>query len=86
MSNGKKVNESNVEALLEKKLKDIDSWDMKEYYDSKVFGDDLSGAEGFAWMLSDKVFGNLDYERLSDKKELQAGDVIEFKDDDPMVS
>jgi len=82
LSNGKKVNESNVEALLEKKLKDIDSWDMKEYYDSKVFGDDLSGAEGFAWMLSDKVFGNLDYERLSDKKELQAGDVIEFKDDD----
>lgn len=58
---------------MEKKLKDIDSWDMKEYYDSKVFGDDLSGAEGFAWMLSDKVFGNLDYERLSDKKELQAG-------------
>lgn len=29
LSNGKKVNESNVEALLEKKLKDIDSWDMR---------------------------------------------------------
>lgn len=80
LTNGKSIRESNVMDLLEEVLEDIDSWNMDKTYDSKVAGDDLEEDEGFAWMLSDEVFGKLSYSRLSNDKDLRAGDVVKFDD------
>ena len=83
--NGDPVEEKYVEDLLDEVLDDAeddydDGWDMDERYDSNVFGSRATGSVAFSYYISDKVFGNLDYDELNDTDDLRAGDIIE--DDD----
>ena len=83
--NGDPVEEKYVEDLLNEVLDDAeddydDGWDMDERYDSNVFGSRATGSVAFSYYISDKVFGNLDYDELNDTDDLRAGDIIE--DDD----
>lgn len=78
LTNGKKVTEGNVIALLEILKEDYaqgDSWDQR--YTSRVLGT-ASGGEGFVYLLSDEVFGNLDVEELTRTSQLRAGDLIDY--------
>ena len=79
LTNGKSVSESNVLNLLDDVLDDFDEddWDMDDEYNSNVFPD-ADGSEGFAYYISDEIFGDLDYEVIKnpEAKELRIGDVI----------
>ena len=79
LTNGKSVNEDNVDDLLGEVLDDFDEddWDLKDEYNSNVFPD-ADGSEGFAYYISDEIFGDLDYEVIKnpEAKELRIGDVI----------
>lgn len=83
LSNGKRVTTTNVKALLKAFLSDKneyavgDEWD-KTSYTSDVFGKG-TGEAGFAYYLSDYVFGDdddLDYRMVTDVDDLRVGDVI----------
>ena len=77
--NGDPVEEKYVDDLLDKVLDDFDEddWDLKDEYNSNVFPD-ADGSEGFAYYISDEIFGDLDYEVIKnpEAKELRIGDVI----------
>ena len=79
LTNGKSVNEDNVDDLLGEVLDDFDEddWDLKDEYNSNVFPD-ADGSEGFAYYIIDEIFGDLDYEVIKnpEAKELRIGDVI----------
>ena len=87
LSNGKEATRKNVEAILddlqdEKDYKDGKSWDLDyEYDDSEVFRD-ASGDQGFAYLISDEIFGDLpytdvDFDDEDDvENELRIGDVV----------
>ena len=77
--NGDPVEEEYVEDLLDKVLDDFDEddWDLKDEYNSNVFPD-ADGSEGFAYYISDEIFGDLDYKVIKnpEAKQLRIGDVI----------
>ncbi len=77
LTNGKSVNEDNVDDLLGEVLDDFDEddWDLKDKYNSNVFPD-ADGSEGFAYYISDEIFGDLDYDDVSKPEYLRVGDVI----------
>ena len=83
LTNGKSVKESNVDSLLGEVLEDFEKdfnkgkWDLNDEYNSNVFPD-ADGSEGFAYYISDEIFGDLDYEVIKNPEadELRIGDVI----------
>lgn len=87
LTNGDPVKESYVEDLLDEVLDDAeddydDGWDMDERYDSNVFGNRATGSVAFSYYISDKVFGNLDYDEFNDADDLRVGDIIEDESND----
>ena len=83
LTNGKSVKESNVDSLLGEVLEDFEKdfnkgkWDLNDEYNSNVFPD-ADGSEGFAYYISDEIFGDLDYEVIKNPEadELRVGDII----------
>lgn len=83
LTNGKSVKESNVDSLLGEVLEDFEKdfnkgkWDLNDEYNSNVFPD-ADGSEGFAYYISDEIFGDLDYKVIKNPEadELRIGDVI----------
>ena len=78
LTNGKSVDEDNVEDLLYEVLNDFneDKWDMDDEYDSDVLGDNVTGTRAFAYYISDRIFGILDREIVDEPEDLRVGDVI----------
>lgn len=80
LTNGKSVNEDNVDDLLGEVLDDFDEdkWDMDDKYDSDVLGDNVTGTRAFAYYISDQIFGDLDYDKIDapEAEELRVGDII----------
>lgn len=78
LTNGKSVNEDNVDDLLGEVLDDFneDKWDMDDKYDSDVLGDNVTGTRAFAYYISDQIFGILDREIVDEPEDLRVGDVI----------
>ena len=84
LSNGKEATRANVEDLLDDLQDDRDyrdgkSWDLDDEYDSDVFGS-YSGTRGFAYQISDEIFGDLDYETVDREDDLRVGDVVYDED------
>ena len=77
LTNGDPVEEKYVDDLLGEVLDDFDEdkWDLEDEYNSNVFPD-ADGSEGFAYYISDEIFGDLDYEDVSKPEYLRVGDVI----------
>ena len=82
LANGDDATERNVERILDdlqddRDYEDGEDWDMDREYDSEVFGS-YSGDRGFAYRISDEIFGELDYERLDVDypEDMRLGDVI----------
>ena len=78
LANGDEATERNVSAILDDlqdEYQDGDEWD--ERYESDVLGSGRDD-EGFAYMISDEIFGDLDYEILedSDVYDMRVGDVV----------
>ena len=88
LTNGKAVTEDNVEKLLDDVLNTdvrhyyVDGyWElMDEYYDDSEEFRDAKGSEGFAYFISDEIFGNLKVRDVDDPEDLRVGDVIRLKD------
>ena len=84
LTNGDRITTSNVSALLDELLDeragkyfdDDGYWDIDRSYDSNVFYDDVDGSEAFAYYISDKIFGNRDYDDVTYPEDLLVGDVI----------
>ena len=78
LTNGKSVDEDNVEDLLGEVLHDFDEddWNMDDEYDSDVLGDNVTGTRAFAYYISDQIFGILDREIVDEPEDLRVGDVI----------
>lgn len=83
LTNGDKATESNVRSLMSDILNsrygsyyDDEVWDMDyEYDDSEIFRS-ASGDRGFAYFLSDQIFGDLSDYDVDWPEDLRAGDVI----------
>lgn len=78
LANGLAATEENVADLLDDLQSDYPSyyqWDMTTTYTSQRLGVG-SGNKGFAYMLSDKVFGGMPANTIDDPKDLRLGDVI----------
>ena len=78
LANGLAATEENVADLLDDLQSDYPSyyqWDMTTTYTSQRLGVG-SGNKGFAYMLSDKVFGGMPANPIGDPKDLRLGDVI----------
>ena len=72
------VTEENVSDLLrelEAEYPSFDQWNTDRVYTSKVLGRG-SGEAGFAYMLSDRVFGAIFSYELDDPEDLRVGDLI----------
>jgi len=72
------VTEENVSDLLrelEAEYPSFDQWNTDRVYTSKVLGRG-SGEAGFAYMLSDRVFGAISSYELDDPEDLRVGDLI----------
>ena len=75
--NGKAPTEDNVESAVEALKKEYPTgyvWNVSKSYVSPKLGTG-TGGNGFIYMLSDQVFGNLELEAV-EPEELKAGDVI----------
>ena len=75
---------ANVEDILDdlqddRDYKDGKSWDLDDEYESDVFGT-YSGTRGFAYQISDEIFGDLDYETVDRENDLRVGDVVYDQD------
>ena len=89
LTNGQTVTTSHVRSLLESVLdRDYDDYyedgvwlDDEEYTDSDVFRD-ADGSEGFAYFISDKIFGKLPDRDVDRARDLRVGDVIYDKDEE----
>ena len=80
LANGKEATRANVEDLLddlkgEKSYKEGKTWRYDDEYESDVLGE-AEGSRAFAYLISDEIFGDLDYEKVTDVDELRIGDVI----------
>ena len=74
------VTEENVSDLLrelEAEYPSFDQWDTGRVYTSKVLGRG-SGEAGFAYMLSDRVFGAISSYELDDPEDLRVGDLLKL--------
>ena len=88
LTNGQSVTTSHVRSLLESVLdRDYDDYyedgvwlDDEEYTDSDVFPD-ADGSEGFAYFISDKIFGKLPDRDVDRARDLRVGDVIYDEDE-----
>ena len=84
LTNGDRITTGNVSTLMDeildkcsgKYFEDDGYWDMDRSYDSNVFYDNVEGSEAFAYYISDKIFGNRDYDDVKYPKDLRVGDVI----------
>ena len=79
LTDGSQATESNVKSLLREISRDDDygqgeRWD--DDYDSDELGNGGDGSRGFAYFLSDEVFGDLDSYDLKDREELRIGDLV----------
>lgn len=76
--NGKDATEKNVAAALSSLQFEYfqgSSWNSNRVYTSTQLGSG-SGNKGFAYMLSDRVFGNLSAEKVTDASKLKVGDLV----------
>ena len=76
------VTEENVSDLLrelEAEYPSFDQWNTNRVYTSKVLGRG-SGEAGFAYMLSDRVFGAISSYELDDPEDLRVGDLLKLAD------
>ncbi len=74
------VTEENVSDLLrelEAEYPSFDRWNTDRVYTSKVLGRG-SGEAGFAYMLSDRVFGAISSYELDDPEDLRVGDLLKL--------
>ena len=74
------VTEENVSDLLRKleaEYPSFDRWNTGRVYTSKVLGRG-SGEAGFAYMLSDRVFGAISSYELDDPEDLRVGDLLKL--------
>ena len=77
LTDGSRATESNVSSLLrdlEKDYEQGDRWD--EDYDSDELGNGDRHSKGFAFCISDEVFGDLESTRVRDVDDLRIGDLI----------
>lgn len=77
LTDGSRATEKNVSSLLrdlEKDYKQGKGWD--EDYDSDELGKGGRGSRGFAFCISDEVFGDLESTRVRDVDDLRIGDLI----------
>ena len=77
LTDGSRATESNVSSLLrdlEKDYEQGDRWD--EDYDSDELGNGGRNSRGFAFCISDEVFGDLESTRVRDVDDLRIGDLI----------
>lgn len=77
LADGSRATESNVSSLLrdlEKDYEQGDRWD--EDYDSDELGNGGRNSRGFAFCISDEVFGDLESTRVRDVDDLRIGDLI----------
>lgn len=83
LANGKTATTKNVTALLDDLENDYSGtkWSDSKSYTSDEFGKG-TGPQGFAYKLSDEVFGNLEAREVKDFDDLQVGDLIELWDED----
>ena len=78
LTNGKDVTEKNVTALLDRLKEEYpQGYEWNERYTSDVLGS-ASGSRGFAYLISDEIFGDLDVEELSGTAQVRPGDVVDF--------
>ena len=78
--NGEDANEDNVrDAMsdLKREFYDYYFYNVDRTYTSQRLGT-ASGEEGFAYMISDRVFGNLPAEEQDDPDRLKPGDLVEL--------
>ena len=77
LTDGSRATESNVSSLLrdlEKDYEQGDRWDTD--YDSDELGSGDRHSRGFAFCISDEVFGDLESTRVRDVDDLRIGDLI----------
>lgn len=76
LANGEEATERNVLRLLDdlrEEYEDGDEWNKR--YESDVLGS-ARGAQGFAYMISDEIFGDLDVEELDRVYDMRPGDIV----------
>lgn len=76
LTNGDDATEKNVLSLLDDLMdeyEDGDEWD--ERYESDVLGSGWDD-KGFAYMISDEIFGDLDVEELDSAYDMRPGDIL----------
>ena len=79
LSNGKAVTEKNVSSLLSDLEEDYDGddWAEADRYRSTVLGTGY-GSEGFAYFISDEVFGDLDVSKNTKFTQMKPGDILYY--------
>lgn len=81
--NGKDANEDNAAdavAALQSEFREYDVWDTQRAYTSSKLGTAVGG-QGFAYMISDRVFGALPSEKVTNFNHLKPGDLVYFNSD-----
>ena len=76
LANGDEATEKNVLRLLDDladEYEDGDEWDKR--YESDVLGS-ARDDEGFAYMISDEIFGDLDVDELDSVYDMRPGDIV----------
>ena len=77
LTDGSRATESNVSSLLRDLEKDYEQGDRwNEDYDSDELGNGGRNSRGFAFCISDEVFGDLESTRVRDVDDLRIGDLI----------
>ena len=86
LTNGKAVTEKNVLSLLSDLEDDYDGedWAEDERYKSSVLGTGY-GSEGFAYFISDEIFGDLDVSENTKFTQMKAGDILYYDYEDAYV-
>lgn len=80
LSNGLVATEENVANLIDDvwaSYPDYDQWNVNTTYTSQRLGVG-TGSKGFAYMISDKIFGGMPANQIDDPADLRLGDVISF--------
>lgn len=83
LANGKEVTEENVLEILEELKKEYPegtSWTAANSYHSAAFRATGTGCAGYAFMISDKIFGALPVKMHQNYDKIRPGDVIHFLD------
>ena len=88
LANGKDATEENVRSALldlKREFYDFYVYDTDRSYTSQRLGT-ASGSEGFAYMISDRVFGSLAVQEQDDPDKLKPGDLVELDGEYLVVS